>query len=653
MKQFLKRGLAILTAFILCLQFGKIDAQAANVVIALSASTVSVGNNVTATISVSGSDISAYTIYVSYNSSVLQYNSASGSAIVNGGGGTVTASGTSAGSFSISFTAIANGSGSITTSGSDVYDINGNAISISHAGATVTVATASNNGDTNNGNATTEAGETTETTEDDGRSADCDLASLQVSPGTLTPAFSADRTTYSLQVDEDVTSVVVSASAADGNATTSVSGANSIQKGKNTVRVTVTAENGAVKVYTINVQAGEDVGDPVATIDGKEYSFVMNEDGLEAPEGFTAGTTTYKDWDVLSYESPNKKITVVCLKDEDGENHWFIMDVEKDVFTPYQEYSSQYNRYIITAVPDGVAIPDGFKETTLKIGDNSVVAYQSDDIADKDLYLVYAINVEGEEGFYEYDAKEQAFLRYVPMIVSEEVLVPATPTVATPSAPVEVPTEKSPFTNPLVIGIMVGAAVIIVILVVCLVIFAGRINKQNKEMLDAEDMIAQLANANKDVNPELLQKLGLDKPEVSEELEAPQAETADEKLADAVIDGSTGSEIPTVQEAEKLADPSDLEQTSEIPKVDSSILTPEVNALVEEVNRDFQTSMGGGEAYVEKSEKELAHEDYEKRSMEINNKIMTNYDSQMDSVFADGTQNSAAPDASAPTDTKE
>lgn len=653
MKQFLKRGLAILTAFILCLQFGKIDAQAANVVIALSASTVSVGNNVTATISVSGSDISAYTIYVSYNSSVLQYNSASGSAIVNGGGGTVTASGTSAGSFSISFTAIANGSGSITTSGSDVYDINGNAISISHAGATVTVATASNNGDTNNGNATTEAGETTETTEDDGRSADCDLASLQVSPGTLTPAFSADRTTYSLQVDEDVTSVVVSASAADGNATTSVSGANSIQKGKNTVRVTVTAENGAVKVYTINVQAGEDVGDPVATIDGKEYSFVMNEDGLEAPEGFTAGTTTYKDWDVLSYESPNKKITVVCLKDEDGENHWFIMDAEKDVFTPYQEYSSQYNRYIITAVPDGVAIPDGFKETTLKIGDNSVVAYQSDDIADKGLYLVYAINVEGEEGFYEYDAKEQAFLRYVPMIVSEEVLVPATPTVATPSAPVEVPTEKSPFTNPLVIGIMVGAAVIIVILVVCLVIFAGRINKQNKEMLDAEDMIAQLANANKDVNPELLQKLGLDKPEVSEELEAPQAETADEKLADAVIDGSTGSEIPTVQEAEKLADPSDLEQTSEIPKVDSSILTPEVNALVEEVNRDFQTSMGGGEAYVEKSEKELAHEDYEKRSMEINNKIMTNYDSQMDSVFADGTQNSAAPDASAPTDTKE
>lgn len=633
MKKILKCGLAILTALIMCLNFGNIDTQAANVVIALSASTVSVGNNVTATISVTGSDISAYTIYVSYNSSVLQYNSASGSAIVNGGGGTVTASGTAAGSFSISFTAIANGSGSISTSGSDVYDINGNAISISHAGATVTVATASNNNNGDNDN-NGDDGQTTETTEEDGRSADCSLSSLQVSPGTLSPAFSAGRTTYAMQVAEDVTSIVVSATAADSKATTSVSGANSIQKGRNTVRVTVTAENGAVKVYTINVQAGEDVGDPVATIDGTDYEFVMSEDGLEAPEGFTAGTTTYKDWDVLSFQSPNKKITIVCLKDEDGENHWYIMDAEKDTFTPYQEYSSQYNRYIIIAAPEGAEIPEGFTETTLKIGDNEVVAYQSADVADKDLYLVYAVNVEGEEGFYEYDAKEQSFLRYVPMIVSEEVLVPATPAEATPAEPVEVPVEKSPFSSPLVIGIFAGAALIIVILIICLVIFAGRINKQNREMLDAEDMIAQLANANKDVNPELLQKLGLDRPEETEAKVEVQDETAEEKIADAIVE-ETVAPIENADETKTVkTEETKTEHTSEIPKTNNSVLTSEVDALVEEVNRDF-ANMAAGESYVEKSEKELAHEDYEKRSMEINNRIMNNYDSQKDSVFAD------------------
>ena len=621
-KQFIKRGLAVMIAVFMCLNFNNIDAKAANVVIALSSSTVSVGSNVTATISVSGSDISAYTIYVSYNSGVLQYNSASGSAIVNGGGGTVTASGTSAGSFSISFTAIANGSGSITTSGSDVYDINGNAISISHAGATVTVATVSNNGDSNS-DSTTEEGQTTETTEDDGRSADCDLASLQVSPGTLTPAFSADRTTYSMQVDEDVTSVVVSASAADSKATTSVSGANSIQKGKNTVRVTVTAENGAVKVYTINVQAGEDVGDPVATIDGTEYAFVMSEDGLEAPEGFTAGTTTYKDWDVLSFQSPNKKITVVCLKDEEGENHWFIMDA-----------------------PEGVTIPDGFTATKIKIGENEVTAYQSANIADADMYLVYAVNVEGEAGFYEFDAKEQAFLRYVPMTVTKEVLVPATPTQATASnVPAPETPEKSPFSNPVVIGILAGLGLILVILIVILVIFAGRINKQNKDMLDAEDMIAQLANANKDVNPELLAKLGLDEATLTQNGRKDGAQPAETGKSENATADAVTTAVAAGQEMKDITKP-DVESSEGETTILStpgesttnSVIPEDVNELMEEVNRDFAASMGGGEAYVEKSEKELAHEDYEKRSMEINNKIMTNYDSQMDSVFADGVQ---------------
>lgn len=630
MKQFLKRGLAIITALILCLNFGKLDAKAANVVIALSSSTVSVGNSVTATVSISGSDISAYTIYVSYNSSVLQYVSASGSAIINGGGGTVTASGTSAGSFSINFTAIANGSGSISTSGSDVYDINGTAIAISHAGATVTVATAESTTSTS----TTEAGQTTEdgTTEEDDRSADCNLASLQVSPGTLSPAFSADRTSYSLQVEEDVTSVVVSASAADSKASTSVSGANSIQKGKNTVRITVTAENGAVKIYTISVQAGEDVGDPVAVIDGKTYDFVMSEENLEAPEGYTASTTDYKDWEVLSFTSPNKKLTVVCLKDEEGETQWFLMDADKDVFTPYQEYSSQYNRYIITNVPEGVAVPEGFVQTTLKIGKNEVVAYQSAEIADKDFYLVYAINVEAEEGFYEYDAKEQSFLRYVPMIVSEEVLVPATPTVATPSEPIVVDTPDNPFANPLVIAIVVAAGVLLLILLICVIIFAGRISRQNKELLEAEDMIAQLANANKDVNPELLKKLGLDEASLVEK----EAETGSKAEVEAPEDTTEIPFVPVVP----LTEEATTVLTSE-EKNDTPVKTEDADTSAQEEQHEFRTGMAGGESYVEKSEKELAHEDYEKRSMEINNHIMTNYDSQKDSVFADETTKSA------------
>ncbi len=623
MKKILKRGFAIVIAFLLCLHIGSIDAKAANVVIALSAGSVSVGGNVTATISVSGSDISAYTIYVSYNSSVLQYNSASGSAIVNGGGGTVTISGTSAGSVSISFTAIANGSASITTSGSDVYDINGNVLSISHAGVTVDVSTPS--ATTESGNTTTESNETTETTEEDDRSSNCNLASLQVSPGTLSPAFSADRTSYSLEVDKDVTSIVVSASAEDAKATTSVSGANSIQPGRNTVNITVTAENGAVKVYSIQVQAGEDIGDAAVTIDGVEYSFVTSEENLEIPEGFTSTTAKYKEWEVLAFESPNKKVTAVCLVDETGEQKWFLMDAEKDVFSPYQEYSSKYNRYIITEVPDGVSVPEGFTETTLKIGQEQVTAYQSDAIDDKDMYLLYAINLEGEEGFYEYDAKEESFLRYVPMIVSEEVIVPATPTVATPSEPVQ-PEKTEPFwKNPIVIGIMAAIGVVMILLIVCVIIFGNRIGKQNRELSDAEDMIEQLANANRSVNPELLATLGIDHADEPEEEKRKKKKDKKTKEDDSDVKSDEKQPKQNVKKSE----------TTEKTKSEVPIISADVDALVEEVNRDFQNRMLSGENYVKKSDKEKAHEDYEKRSMEINNHIMTNYDMKKDSVFAD------------------
>ena len=179
----------IILAMILCFNMNILKPKAADVsiTIALSASNVQVGGSVTATINVNGSNLSAYTLYVSYNSGVLQYNSGSG-AIVNGGGGTVTVSGTGAGSVSLSFTAIANGSSSISTSGSDFLNLEGAELSVSHAGVTVSVAAPSSENN-NNGNTTSESASTEAPEQNDDRSDNCNLKSLQISPGTLEPAF--------------------------------------------------------------------------------------------------------------------------------------------------------------------------------------------------------------------------------------------------------------------------------------------------------------------------------------------------------------------------------------------------------------------------------------------------------------------------------
>ena len=239
-------------------------------------------------------------------------------------------------------------------------------------------------------------------------------------------------------------------------------------------------------------------------------------------------------------------------------------------------------------------------------------------------------------------------------------MVTATPTVATPSEPVQPKEPDSLLSNPIVIGIMIAAGVLIIILILCVIIFANRIGKQNRELSDAEDMIEQLANANRSVNPELLATLDMsvqdetdgkrkkkkDKHKKEENEQPSEAEPmiSEEQIQEAVptISGGQSQEIvPTIPDVQAQTQIStDESPTAELfseqeQTVVNSLIPPDVDALVEEVNRDFQNSMASGESYVEKSEKEKAHEDYEKRSMEINNHIMTNYDMTMDSVFVD------------------
>lgn len=68
---------------------------------------------------------------------------------------------------------------------------------------------------------------------------------------------------------------------------------------------------------------------------------------------------------------------------------------------------------IIPEVPgDGIAIPDGFTESDYIANDKTITAYQSQTLPE-DFYLFYAMNNNGEEGWYLYDSTEGTYQRYV------------------------------------------------------------------------------------------------------------------------------------------------------------------------------------------------------------------------------------------------
>lgn len=70
--------------------------------------------------------------------------------------------------------------------------------------------------------------------------------------------FNKDTLEYSIEVDNLVDSINVTASTNDKNATYEITGNNNLSVGINPVKVNVTAENGEVKTYTINVNRKSD-----------------------------------------------------------------------------------------------------------------------------------------------------------------------------------------------------------------------------------------------------------------------------------------------------------------------------------------------------------------------------------------------------------
>lgn len=79
------------------------------------------------------------------------------------------------------------------------------------------------------------------------------LSTLEIINFNINPQFSKTNTTYFIEVGSDVSKIDINAQAEDANATINIYGNDDLQDGVNKVLISVTAENGEVKVYRIYV----------------------------------------------------------------------------------------------------------------------------------------------------------------------------------------------------------------------------------------------------------------------------------------------------------------------------------------------------------------------------------------------------------------
>lgn len=269
-------------------------------------------------------------------------------------------------------------------------------------------------------------------------SGNANLSSLSVAPGTLSPSFSKDKTSYHVTVNESTTSIAVSATAEDSKASVSLNGVQkNLEKGDNTVKVTVTAENGDTRTYKILVTRGTPTPTPepypLIVTDGVSYT-ILEPNSLETiPAGFSWSQTTYNSRNVPCLLGPDGTLMMWLLSDSG--NGLYRYDLATQTVSPCYYYQTEARLLMFMSFPADFVCPSGFEATTITYNEMQVNAYKNT-AAENQPVLVYLLDEAGHEGVYYMD---EATGMIIPFRGDITDLI-ATPTPTTTPSPTPSPT---------------------------------------------------------------------------------------------------------------------------------------------------------------------------------------------------------------------
>ena len=559
--------------------------------LSVSSSSIAVGKTVKVTVSMPSGYFGTVVI------------SSSDEGVLSNGGDGVANIGDAAGpeyptSRSFSFTAKAAGSCTIKAYCTVVGDAEANDAGgiITGASTKVTVTSASSNNDSNSNkdnkdNSGSNTGNDSNANKDnenkeEKKSSNASLGSLVISAGTLSPEFSAATKDYTATVDYSCSSLAVTANPADSKASvTSVTGNDSLEVGENTVSVVVTAEDGSTSTYNIVVtRRAED--DPENAdkqdnwkkfdINGTEWTMVNDIPEDVVPEGFEHSKTVIDGLEYNTLHGTFGDITLVYLQSESG-NGLFVYDAAQNTAYEFVRINSE-SHFIVVLLPKVDDVPEGYNEISLSIeGKGVATAYQTKgektDDQTKDFYLIYAMNDNGESGWYTYDSVDGTYMR----------TKLSTPTVAQE----ENDTTKSELVPGIANKYLVLAAILVLIIIILLLLLIVSAVKNRKyKAMDYHDDDDDVDDAAEDVSNEALEETTDETAdEIADELEEEVTEEPLDEVAEEAAGESVDEVAGEAADEQKMATDENISNASYVGRTVE--ITPDSKKAVENENSEF------------------------------------------------------------------
>ena len=509
---------------------------------------------------------------------------------------------------SIKVKAVSEGSCTFSVRVINAFDDQLKETSMSSGSVTITATSASSNNDSNSNkdnkdNSGSNTGNDSNANKDnenkeEKKSSNASLGSLVISAGTLSPEFSAATKDYTATVDYSCSSLAVTANPADSKASvTSVTGNDSLEVGENTVSVVVTAEDGSTSTYNIVVtRRAED--DPENAdkqdnwkkfdINGTEWTMVNDIPEDVVPEGFEHSKTVIDGLEYNTLHGTFGDITLVYLQSESG-NGLFVYDEAQNAAYEFVRINSE-SHFIVVLLPKVDDVPEEYNEISLSIeGKGVATAYQTKvektDDQTKDFYLVYAMNDNGESGWYTYDSVDGTYMR-------TEL---STPTVAQE----ENDTTKSELVPGIANKYLVLAAILVLIIIILLLLLIVSAVKNRKyKAMDYHDDDDDVDDAAEDVSNEALEETTdetadeiadeLEEEVTEEPLDEVAEEAAEETADEAVEEPADEVAEETAEDAadeQKMATDENISNASYVGRTVE--ITPDSKKAVENENSEF------------------------------------------------------------------
>ena len=214
----------------------------------------------------------------------------------------------------------------------------------------------------------------------------------------LTPSIKADITEYSVNLEKDVSTLVVQASANDSKASVSGTGEIKLNAGDNLIKITCTAENGNPKVYTIKAYVDES---PLVFLPYKNTSLGVVRNFLSAPnlDGFEEVVLNIEGNEVKGWHSPTRNITLLYLQDENVKGY-YIYDENEGILTPYKQLAILGNTLGFVEISDDLKNKTGLKFQEVLVDDQTLSGWVFENEAFENYCLIYAMDDQGKFHFY-------------------------------------------------------------------------------------------------------------------------------------------------------------------------------------------------------------------------------------------------------------